>query len=195
MILLLHDAGTYPACCGQVYGLKKERTRSRVDLDKDGRMQTHFPLYLLPASFDAYDVDLQMPWRNAANLLVMFLACYRFDGDINFFKKEYALAENWVEYLVKYGLKPENQLCTDDFAGHLKNNINLAIKATVGIAAYAELAAAAGKIETGGKYRKIAEESPRKFFLSAKSTIISRSRGIRTTTLFPSNTISPSTSF
>lgn len=153
-----HDAGAYPACCGQVYGLKKERTRSRVDLDKDGRMQTHFPLYLLPASFDAYDVDLQMPVEECANLLVMFLACYRFDGDINFFKKEYALAENWVEYLVKYGLNPENQLCTDDFAGHLKNNINLAIKATVGIAAYAELAAAAGKIETGGKYRKIAEE-------------------------------------
>lgn len=153
-----HDAGTYPACCGQVYGLKREHNRYQANLGKDEYMQTHFPLYLLPASFDAYDTDLQMPVEECANLLVMFLACYRCDGDIDFFKKEYALAENWVKYLVECGLKPENQLCTDDFAGHLKNNINLAIKATVGIAAYAELATAAGKAETGAEYRKVAEE-------------------------------------
>ena len=148
-----HDAGTYPACCGQVYGMRKFR-----NLEKQGTEQTHFPLYLLPANFDTYDFDYQMPVEECANMLIMFLACYRADGDICFFKNHRELAGKWVEYLVKYGLKPENQLCTDDFAGHLKNNINLAIKATVGIAAYAQLNAAAGDEVAGAKFRKIADD-------------------------------------
>lgn len=152
-----HDAGTYPACCGQVYGLNEEKTRFHGNCFKDGYKQTHFPIYLLPASFDAYDFDMQMPVEECANLLVMFLACYRFDGDIGFFRESYDLSEKWVDYLVKYGLKPENQLCTDDFAGHLKNNLNLSIKACVGIAAFAELSVAAGHAETGAEYRRIAE--------------------------------------
>lgn len=153
-----HDAGTYPACSGQVYGLNLSKNRFHGNYAKDAYAQTHFPLYLLPASFDAYDFNMQMPVEECANLLIMFLAAYKFDGDVSFFENEFPLCEKWVEYLVKYGLKPENQLCTDDFAGHLKNNLNLAIKATVGIAAYAELAKTCGKVETGAKYRKIAEE-------------------------------------
>jgi len=99
-----------------------------------------------------------MPVEECANMLVMFLACYHYDKDISFFKADMELAGKWVEYLVKYGLKPDNQLCTDDFAGHLKNNVNLAIKAIVGIAAYAELMKICGEEETYAKYRKIAEE-------------------------------------
>ncbi|MBQ8886025.1 MAG: DUF4965 domain-containing protein [Clostridia bacterium] len=153
-----HDAGTYPACSGQVYGLNQTKTHYHGNYYKGGFAETHFPLYQLPASFKVYNFAYQMPVEECANLLIMFLAAYKFDGDISFFENEFALCEKWVEYLVKYGLKPENQLCTDDFAGHLKNNLNLAIKATVGIAAYAELTNACGKGETGAKYRKIAEE-------------------------------------
>lgn len=79
------------------------------------------------------------------------------DEDISFFKENQFLCKKWVKYLEKYGLMPENQLCTDDFAGHLKNNINLAIKATVGIAAYAELAFGMGDIDQAKLYRKTAE--------------------------------------
>ncbi len=150
-----HDAGTYPACCGQVYGLNPEKKT----LWKNEFAQTHFPIYGLPASFDAYDIKYQMPVEECANLLVMWLACYRADGDIAFFAENRELADSWVEYLVKFGLKPENQLCTDDFAGHLKNNLNLAIKAAVGIAAYAELSEAAGT--PARKYRQTAEEFAR----------------------------------
>lgn len=145
-----HDAGTYPACCGQVYGLKKNAL-----LNKSEFRQTHFPFYALPANFEAYDFKDQMPVEECANMLVMFLACYRRDGDKSFFRENLSLAKKWVEYLVMFGLKPDDQLCTDDFAGHLKNNLNLAIKATVGIAAYAELLAACGI--DGQKYRKTAE--------------------------------------
>ena len=120
--------------------------------------ETHPPYYLYPAGAPVYDPRYQMPVEECANMLVMFLACYRADGQIGFFDAEYPLAEKWVKYLAEFGLRPENQLCTDDFAGHLKNNINLAIKATVGIAAYAELVTASGRIREGKEYREIAEK-------------------------------------
>lgn len=148
-----HDAGTYPACCGQVYGLNEAQNAKFV---KKGEPETHYPIYQLPASFAVFDLKYQMPVEECANMLVMFYACYRMDGDLSFFEKYRSLAAKWVEYLVKFGLKPEDQLCTDDFAGHLKNNLNLAIKATVGIAAYAELLKAAGG--SAEKYRSTAEK-------------------------------------
>lgn len=140
-----HDVGTYPSCCGQVYGLK-----SGAFSERDYSVSTHYPVYSLPANFDAYDFNMQMPVEECANVLIMLLAIYRKDGDISFFADNQDLCSKWVEYLVKYGLRPENQLCTDDFAGHLKNNLNLSIKAIVGLAAYAELSG-----ET--RYRKTAE--------------------------------------
>lgn len=155
-----HDVGAYPVCCGQVYGLKtgKDGRFCHLLKEQEGTEETHFPLYLLPEGSGIYDEKRQMPVEECANMLILFLACYRFDGDIEFFAREEALAGKWVDFLVTYGWKPENQLCTDDFAGHLKNNLNLAIKATVGIAAYAELIRATGGAEKADRYRRIAVE-------------------------------------
>ena len=154
-----HDVGTYPACCGQVYGLNEEKSHYHGDYGKDPWVfpQNHFPIYLLPAAFDAYSFDMQMPVEECANLIIMLYACVKKDGDLPFFTENKDLYSKWVTYLVEYGLKPENQLCTDDFAGHLANNINLAIKATVGIASYAELVKAEGDLAEYQKYRSIAE--------------------------------------
>ena len=125
---------------------------------KDGFAQTHAPLYGLPACADIYDLAMQMPVEECANMLIMTAACYRYDKDLAFFTENRDLFAQWVEYLVRFGLKPENQLCTDDFAGHLKNNLNLSVKAAVGIGAYARLCAAAGDGQTAATYADTAKK-------------------------------------
>ncbi len=153
-----HDAGTYPHCCGNVYG-QNNRTKNKYlgNLLKDGAPETHFPYYLLPKGYALFLDEMQMPVEECANMLVMFAACYRLDGDISFFTENRTLCARWVKYLVNYGLKPENQLCTDDFAGHLKNNLNLAVKSVVGIGAYAQLMSAVGDA-SAAKYMEIAKK-------------------------------------
>lgn len=156
-----HDAGTYPLCYGQLYAIQQldNKYHAKYGVDKFFCNTTsRFPLYILPANFDTYNFNRQMPVEECANMLIMLLAVYDRDGDIDFFKQNAQLYEKWCTYLVKYGLKPENQLCTDDFAGHLANNLNLAIKATVGIGAFAKLLLEIGETEKSAEYRKIAEE-------------------------------------
>lgn len=151
-----HDAGTYPHCSGNVYGMNCQNEYS-VSCYKNKDGQTHAPYYNFPSNFNLYDLNGQMPVEECANMLIMFGACFCFDNDIEFFKNNSDLADKWVRYLVEYGLKPANQLCTDDFAGHLANNLNLAIKATVGIACYAKLLEGAGNTQGYEKYLQIAQ--------------------------------------
>lgn len=58
--------------------------------------------------------------------------------------RSYRLWKQWTSYLEEFSLRPHNQLSTDDFAGWLALQTNLALKGIIGIKAMAGLAEIAG---------------------------------------------------
>ncbi len=153
-----HDAGTYPYCTGQVYGMNDRDNKLLHSALTCYERQTRFPVYMLPSGTDVYCFENQMPVEECANALIILAACGKSDGKYTLSEKYFETVTKWADYLAEKGLKPENQLCTDDFAGHLGNNLNLAIKAAVGIACYAEICKALGKTQLYNRYRKTASE-------------------------------------
>lgn len=80
--------------------------------------------------------DDQMPIEECGNMLVTITAACLACGDFSFASDYLPTLKQWTQYLCKHGADPENQLCTDDFAGHLAHNCNLAAKAIMGIASF-----------------------------------------------------------
>jgi len=72
-----------------------------------------------------------------------------------YLKKHYKIMQQWAEYLVEDSLIPSNQLSTDDFAGPLANQTNLAIKGIEGIAALGQIATMLGKTKDAKNYQNI----------------------------------------
>ncbi|MDB6080438.1 MAG: hypothetical protein JWO82_4185, partial [Akkermansiaceae bacterium] len=76
--------------------------------------------------------------------------------------------EQWAEYLKKEGFDPANQLCTDDFAGHMAHNVNLSVKAICGISAFGKLCDMRGDKAKGEQYAKIAKQFAERWVKEAK---------------------------
>ncbi|KAF1935642.1 glutaminase A [Clathrospora elynae] len=75
----------------------------------------------------------------------------------------YELWKQWTGYLVEDALEPHNQLCTDDFAGWLPLQTNLALKGIVGIKAFSELADLLDRPGDAKHYRNISESYVKKW--------------------------------
>ena len=123
-----HDLGRYPRADGQVYG-GGEKTEEN-----------------------------QMPVEESSNMIILTASIAKAGRDTSLAQRYWPTLEKWARYLKEKGLDPENQLSTDDFAGHLAHNANLSIKAIVALGAYAQLAESIGRHEESAVYRGVAEQ-------------------------------------
>ena len=133
-----HDVGTYPLVNGQMYGVPESKT-------------------------DEQFLSFQMPVEECGNMLIMMANIAILEQSTEFCDKYYSILDKWVEYLIKFGKDPENQLCTDDFAGHLAHNCNLSLKAIMGIAGYAKILLAKGDDQRAYKLMNTAKEMAESF--------------------------------
>jgi hypothetical protein len=99
----------------------------------------------------------QMPVEECGNMLIMCAALGHV-GRTDLVKPYMPLLTKWAEYLKAKGMDPENQLCTDDFAGHLAHNTNLSVKAIVALGAFAQLCEKLDQKDQAATYRKLARE-------------------------------------
>lgn len=150
-----HDVGRYPYAWGQVYGLMGKEAGQEYSLPDPNVMP---PFYQYPAGSQIYDLRFQMPVEECGDMLLMAAAVCLKDGNADFVKPYWEQLQKWVGYLLQYGTDPGEQLCTDDFAGHLAHNVNLSAKAILGIEAYAQLAALGGDSETAAEYHQKAKD-------------------------------------
>ena len=98
----------------------------------------------------------------------MMAALAKAEGNADYSKRYWPVLTKWAEYLKEKGLDPENQLCTDDFAGHLAHNTNLSLKAIIGIGSYAMLAEMMGHDAEAKTFRLAAQEMAKKWQTMAK---------------------------
>jgi hypothetical protein len=133
-----HDLGVYPLANGQLYG-----------------------------GGEVSEED-QMPVEESGNVILMVAALEHVEGNTDFAARYWPLLTKWAEYLLDKGFDPENQLCTDDFAGHLAHNTNLSIKAIEALGAYAQLAAKMGDAKAATAFGDAAKSMAAKWVTMAR---------------------------
>lgn len=112
----------------------------------------HFP----NATGHVDGADEYMPVEESANFILMSYAYYKFTGDSAWLTSHYDLLRQFTQYLIDFSLIPEAQLSTDDFAGTLLNQTNLAIKGIIGLQAMSYIANVANNTADATNYANTA---------------------------------------
>ena len=100
----------------------------------------------------------QMPVEECGNMIILIDAVCRREKNYSFANDNIRLLKLWSKYLEKYGEDPGNQLCTDDFAGHMPHNVNLSIKAVMGLIGFSDILKALGNTNEAERIEKVARE-------------------------------------
>ncbi|EPE08170.1 glutaminase [Ophiostoma piceae UAMH 11346] len=88
--------------------------------------------------------DEAMPVEECGNMIIMTLAYALRSGNTQYLEQHWPLLDQWAQFLVNDSLIPDSQLSTDDFAGRLANQTNLALKGIIGVRAMADVAKYSG---------------------------------------------------
>lgn len=150
-----HDVGRYPYAWGQVYGLNPEKWEKGFS-GAQGAVFT--PFYMYPKNSEIFDLKYQMPVEECGNMLILTSVVCDIDGNADFAIPYKDILEQWAKYLIEYGEDPGEQLCTDDFAGHLSHNVNLSAKAVMGLEGYSRLLRQMGDNDKADEYHAKAKE-------------------------------------
>ncbi|KAH8902414.1 DUF1793-domain-containing protein [Coniochaeta sp. PMI_546] len=94
--------------------------------------------------------DEAMPLEECGNMIIMTLAYANRTGDMAYLANHYTKLSQWASFLVDEALIPASQLSTDDFAGTLANQTNLALKGIIGLKAMGEIARLTGNVDSFG---------------------------------------------
>ncbi len=127
-----HDLGTYPKATGMTYGGGES----------------------IP---DNGDVSGKMPVEESGNMLILMGALSQVEGNTKYADRYWPTLTKWANFLISKGYDLDNQLSTDDFAGHLAHNVNLSGKSIEALGAYAMMAKMRGDGAESERVRKIAQ--------------------------------------
>lgn len=133
-----------------------------LDYQKSGRYPNKWAVHDLgryPRALGYDDGnDEPMPLEECGNMIIMMLTYAQKTGNNQWLADNWDLLSRWADYMIEDAKIPAHQLSTDDFAGRLANQTNLAIKGIIALEAMSEISERAGHKDLKQHYSDIAHE-------------------------------------